>query len=149
MKISALIASVLLLTTFAASQNNQLDARTSIEKVLNAQVAAWNGHDLEKFMQGYWHSPELTFFSGGQVSHGWDQALDRYRKRYQGEGHEMGKLSFANLDVKSLSPTSALARGEFHLTMPDGKTPHGLFTLIFQKFPDGWKIIHDHSSAAE
>jgi len=21
-----------------------------------------------------------------------------------------------------------------------------LFTLIFRKFPDGWKIIHDHTS---
>jgi beta-aspartyl-peptidase (threonine type) len=23
----------------------------------------------------------------------------------------------------------------------------GVFTLVFQKFPDGWKIIHDHTSA--
>jgi len=33
--------------------------------------------------------------------------------------------------------------------MSDGKTPHGLFTLVFRKFPDGWKIIHDHTSSAE
>jgi hypothetical protein len=39
-----------------------------------------------------------------------------------------------------------LERGEFHLTMSDGKTPHGLFTLIFRKFPNGWKIVHDHSA---
>jgi ketosteroid isomerase-like protein len=31
--------------------------------------------------------------------------------------------------------------------MSDGKTPHGLFTLVFRKFPEGWKIIHDHSAA--
>ena len=23
----------------------------------------------------------------------------------------------------------------------------GVFTLVWQKFPDGWKIIHDHTSA--
>ena len=41
---------------------------------------------------------------------------------------------------------AAFVRGEFHLTMPDGTTPHGLFTLVFRKFPDGWKIVHDHSA---
>jgi ketosteroid isomerase-like protein len=40
-------------------------------------------------------------------------------------------------------------RGSWQLTMSDGKTPHGLFTLVFRKFPDGWKIVHDHTSAAE
>ena len=133
----------------SAKRNPSQDAEPAIQQVLNTQVDAWNKHDLDRFMEGYWRSPELTFFSGGNVSHGWDAALDRYRKRYQGEGHEMGKLEFANLSVLPLSKTSALVRGEYHLTMPDGKTPHGLFTLIFRKFPEGWKIIHDHSSAAE
>ena len=31
--------------------------------------------------------------------------------------------------------------------MPDGTKPTGLFTLIARKFPDGWKIVHDHTSA--
>jgi ketosteroid isomerase-like protein len=48
-----------------------------------------------------------------------------------------------------LGQESAFVRGAWKLTMSDGKTPHGLFTLIFRKFPDGWKIIHDHTSAAE
>src|SRR4051812_30116769 len=86
----ASIMLVLLSTSICFSQSDS-SVRSSIEQVLNAQVQAWNNHDLEKFMQGYWHSPELTFFSGGQVSHGWDEALDRYRKHYQGQGHEMGK----------------------------------------------------------
>jgi ketosteroid isomerase-like protein len=144
----ASIMLVLLSTSICFSQSDS-SVRSSIEQVLNAQVQAWNNHDLEKFMQGYWHSPELTFFSGGQVSHGWDEALDRYRKHYQGQGHEMGKLEFANLNIAPVAPDAALVRGAFHLAMPDGKTPHGLFTLMFRKFPDGWKIIHDHSSAAE
>jgi len=125
------------------------DAAATIEEVLNQQVAAWNRHDLEGFMSGYWKSPELTFFAGGQATSGWQAALERYRKSYQSPGKEMGKLTFSNLTVQVLGADAAFARGEFRLTMPDGKTPQGLFTLIFRKFPEGWKIVHDHSSSSQ
>jgi beta-aspartyl-peptidase (threonine type) len=118
----------------------------AIRKVIADQQAAWNRQDLEGFMAGYWNSPELTFFSGAHESRGWQAALDRYKKNYQGAGHEMGKLEFANLQIELLGTDAAFVRGEFHLTMSDGKTPHGLFTLVFRKFPQGWKIVHDHSA---
>jgi ketosteroid isomerase-like protein len=123
--------------------------KAAIEQVLHAQQEAWNRHDLDAFMTSYWKSPELTFFSGGTENHGWQAAMDRYKARYQSPGHEMGKLEFANLRVEMLGSDSAFVRGEWHLTMSDGKTPHGLFTLVFRKFPDGWRIVHDHTSVAE
>ena len=119
---------------------------TAIRKVIDGQQQAWNRGDLESFMAGYWNSPELTFFSGARESKGWQAALDRYKKAYQGAGHEMGRLEFANLRIEMMGSKSAFVRGEFHLTMSDGKTPHGLFTLIFRKFADGWKIVHDQSA---
>ena len=121
-------------------------ARTAIRKVIDEQQAAWNRQDLEAFMGGYWNSPELTFFSGGHEAKGWQAALDRYKKNYQSAGREMGKLEFADVRIELLGPESAFVRGQFHLTMSDGKTPHGLFTLVFRKFPEGWKIVHDHSA---
>ena len=139
---------VLLLTlvigTLCAAQNP--DSSSAIRNVIEQQQSAWNRHDLEGFMSGYWHSPELTFFSGAHEFQGWQAAMDRYKKNYQGPSHEMGKLEFANLRIELLAPDAAFVRGEFHLTMADGKTPHGLFTLIFKRFPEGWKIAHDHSS---
>jgi len=120
--------------------------RLAIRKVIDDQQAAWNRQDLEGFMTGYWNSPELRFFSGAHESKGWQAALDRYKKNYQGAGHEMGKLEFRNLRIEMLGPEAAFVRGEFHLSMSDGKTPHGLFTLVFRKFPKGWKIVHDHSA---
>ena len=117
-----------------------------VRQVIAQQQDAWNRGDLEAFMSGYWNSPELTFFSGAHESKGWQAALDRYKKSYQSPGHEMGKLEFANLRIEMLGSDAAFVRGEFHLTMSDGKTPHGLFTLIFKKFPNGWKIVHDQSA---
>ena len=100
-------------------------------------------------MAGYWNSPDLTFFSGSHLASGWQAALERYRKNYQEEGREMGRLELSDLRIEPLGPDSAFVRGAWHLTMSDGKTPHGLFTLVFRRFPDGWKIIHDHTSAAD
>jgi ketosteroid isomerase-like protein len=133
----------------AAPPTQATGAKAAVEQVLRMQQDAWNNHDLDAFMIGYWNSPDLTFFSAGQEQHGWQATMDRYKARYQSPGHEMGKLEFSNMRTEALGPDAAFVRGEWHLTMSDGKTPHGLFTLVFRKFPDGWKIVHDHTSAAE
>ena len=121
----------------------------AIERALHTQQDAWNRHDLEGFMTGYWNSPELTFFSGAKNYEGWQAAMDRYLATYSSPGHEMGKLVFSGLRVEVLGQDAAFVRGSWKLTMSDGKTPHGLFTLVFRKFPGGWRIVHDHTSAAE
>jgi ketosteroid isomerase-like protein len=117
--------------------------------VLDAQVAAWNRGDLEGFMTGYWRSPELVFCSGAAVTKGWDATLERYRKRYQSEGREMGELRFESLEVLMLGPDGAAARGEYWLRTSDGKEPHGRFTLIIRRLGGAWRIVHDHTSSAE
>ncbi len=126
-----------------------LQAAKEIRAVMDGQAAAWNRHDLEGFMAGYWKSPELTFFSGVTATKGWQPTLDRYRQRYQANGVAMGTLEFSDLSVEQLCPETAFVRGHWQLTMPDGKQPHGLFTLVFRKFPEGWRIVHDHSSGEQ
>lgn len=123
------------------------NAAADIRIVLDDQVAAWNAGKLEEFMDGYWRSPNLTFFSGGRKLSGWDATIERYRKTYQAEGKEMGKLQFSDLDIQLMGDAAAVVRGRWELTLSDGKKPGGLYTLIFRKFKDGWKIIHDHTSS--
>ena len=96
-------------------------------------------------MKGYWNSPELTFFSGGNKAQGWQATLDRYNKRYRADGKEMGQLTFSEVKIEMLGPDSAFVRGRFELVMAKEK-PTGQFTLIFKRMPDGWRIIHDHTS---
>jgi hypothetical protein len=129
--------------------DQRADLEEGIKHILLSQVEAWNHGKLEDFMQGYWHSPGLTFFSGATETRGWEPTLARYRQRYQAEGKEMGKLEFQNLKIDLLSRRSAVVTGTWQLTMSDGKQPHGLFTLIFKRLPTCWRIVHDHSSAAE
>lgn len=147
------LSALVMLSVFASSTSlgasGDGGSKNQIESVLRQQQEAWNRHDLDAFMTGYWNSPELTFFSGADEHKGWQAAMDRYRAKYSGPGREMGNLEFSQLRIEMLGSDGAFVRGEWHLTMSDGKTPHGLFTLVFRKFPDGWKIVHDHTSAAE
>jgi beta-aspartyl-peptidase (threonine type) len=142
-----------LLLVFPRSTQKTGDAipsnEAAVEFVLRTQQDAWNRHDLDAFMAGYWNSAELTFFSGANERNGWQATLGRYRATYASPGHEMGKLEFSGLRIEMLGSDAAFVRGSWHLTMSDGRTPHGLFTLIFRKFPEGWRIVHDHTSAAE
>jgi ketosteroid isomerase-like protein len=114
--------------------------------VLEAQQAAWNKGDLQGFMQGYWRSDRLTFFAEATRTSGWQATLDRYRKRYQGEGRQMGQLSFREVETEILGPDSAFVRGRWQLRLKD-KAVGGLFTLVFRRLPEGWRIVHDHTSA--
>ena len=120
--------------------------KAAVRKVLDAQVAAWNKGDLEAFMDGYWRSDALTFFSGNKKLSGWKATLDRYRTTYQGKDKEMGKLTFEELTVELLGNDHALVRGRFRLRM-EKESPTGIFTLILRKTPAGWRIIHDHTSS--
>ncbi len=118
----------------------------AIRAMLKQQSEAWNRGDLDGFMKAYWKSDNLTFFSGPTATQGWQATLDRYRKRYQSDGQEMGKLTFSEVRVDMLGPDTALVRGHWQLQMRKGQ-PGGLFTLLVRKFPEGWRIIHDHTSS--
>jgi uncharacterized protein (TIGR02246 family) len=119
--------------------------REAITAVLNAQQTAWNRGDVDAFLTGYWRSPELTFSGNSGVARGWDAVLARYKKNYPDRA-AMGQLDFSNLEFRFLGPDAALVLGHWHLKREKDDLG-GVFTLVWQRFPDGWKIIHDHTSA--
>jgi ketosteroid isomerase-like protein len=122
------------------------DPATAVRAVLSAQVAAWNRGDLAGYMEGYWKSPDLVFFSNGGETRGWQPTLERYRARYQADGKQMGTLDFPALDILALTPEAAVARGQWRLTMPGGAVLTGMTSVILRRLPEGWRIVHDHSS---
>ncbi|MGO9269708.1 MAG: YybH family protein [Terriglobia bacterium] len=117
----------------------------AIRAVLDAQVADWNRGDVDAFMTSYWKSESTEFVGANGVAKGWQAVLDRYRKAYP-DRQAMGTLTFSDLEVNVLCPTVALVTGHYHLQREKDQ-PSGVFTLVFRKFAEGWKIINDHTSA--
>lgn len=133
-------AGALVLAVTAMSDSDEV----SIRSVLDRQVSAWNDGDIRGFVEGYKKSPDLLFASGGKLAaRGWDALLERYSARYPA-GH-MGHLTFDGIEINRLGEDYAWAVGFWRLEK-DGETPHGAFTLLFERTPEGWRIIHDHTS---
>jgi beta-aspartyl-peptidase (threonine type) len=147
MTLMALYQGVIVAAIAWAGSGSAPDDNEPIHAILREQVACWNREDLDGFLDTYWRSPQLVFQSAGQRFQGWDALRQRFRKTYQDDGRTMGRLVFGDIEVERLAPDAALARGRWQLTMPDGKTPGGLFTLILRRRPEGWRIVHDHTSS--
>lgn len=127
---------------------DEKDTKAAIQAVLDAQSVAWNKGDLPGFMAGYWKSEKLTFYSGKDIKQGWQATFDRYKARYQAPGAEMGKLTFSDEIIEILGPETALVRGRWKLDRK-ADTLEGLYTLLMKKLPEGWRIVHDHTSGTD
>ena len=119
---------------------------SEIRAVLQTQQEAWNRGDIDSFMNGYARTDSTVFVSGDEVMRGWQTVRDRYLKKYSDRA-KMGTLTFSDLEIEQLGPDSAVALGRWELKRASDN-PHGRFTLILRKTSDGWRIVHDHTSAA-
>lgn len=121
-------------------------ADAEIRAVLQAQQEAWNHGDIDAFMNGYARSASTVFVSEDSVRRGWETVCDRYKQKYSNRA-EIGKLSFSDLEISVLCPDAAVVLGHWELQRGNDH-PQGRFTLILKRLPEGWRIVHDHTSAA-
>jgi len=118
-----------------------------IRAVLNAQAAAWNRGDIDGYMNGYARDTATEFVGGDTLTRGWQTVRNRYQKKYDSR-EKMGVLSFSEITIAPLGADAALVTGRWKLVRKADK-PHGRFTLLFRQRPEGWRILHDHSSTAD
>ncbi len=127
---------------------DRAEVEAGVRAVLDAQVTAWNGGSVRGFMEGYAEADSVVFLSGTTVRRGWEEALYAYLRSYPNAG-AMGILSFDEVAVEPLSGVHALVWGRWHLLVDgpaDAAAPGGLFTLVFVRTNQGWRIVHDHTS---
>lgn len=96
-------------------------------------------------MAGYARSESLVFTSGGQIRRGWQTTRDKYVAKYGHDTRGMGRLAFDILAVQPLGGDGVIVLGRWRVT----DSPHagaGVFSVALARQPDGWRIVHDHTS---
>ena len=142
----AITSCILMTLTVSGAPKQNASAVAQIRSVLRTQQEAWNRGDIDEFMNGYARSKSTIFISEDTVRRGWETVRDRYRKKYSDRA-KMGVLTFSDLEITPLAPDSAVVLGRWKLQRAKNR-PHGRFTLIFRRLPEGWRIVLDHTSAA-
>lgn len=146
----ALLLFFLAFAPAARAQTSTLKTASQLEldviKVLLRQEAAWNHGDIDAFAQGYKNSPD-TLFINTQIQRGYDSMLAAYHHDYPTK-ESMGTLAFSDLEVHPLGNDFAVCLGRFHLerSKKNGGNADGLFSLVLEKTPAGWKIVLDHTT---
>lgn len=125
---------------------------TEIRTAIKAQSDAWNKGDIPAFMQAYEDSSDTTFI-GTSLRKGFQPIRQRYELAYTNR-EQMGKLTFKDVEVRLLSGSCgktefAIVTGTFHLDRTkkgEATKDEGIFSLVWRKGPNGWKIVLDHTS---
>ena len=119
-------------------------AEKAILAVLQKQVSAWNDGDINRYMEGYWHSDSLVFIGKKGCTYGYEATLNNYKKAYPDKS-AMGQLHFSDIRFKRISRRNYMVIGAWHLQRSIGNLD-GHFSLFLRKRKMHWHIIADHSS---
>ncbi|MEJ2679725.1 MAG: DUF4440 domain-containing protein [Gemmatimonadota bacterium] len=132
----------------AAHAGRPTDAVARITEMLDASARSWNEGDLAGYMYDY--ADGATFVGSSGLVRGRAEIERRYRASYWASGKPADALRFENVEVTLLGREHALAVGRYVLydRQSGVTTASGIFSLVLRQTPEGWRIIHDHSSAA-
>lgn len=119
------------------------DAAGEIARRTRDSAGAWNRGDLAAFVADY--DDSATFMTGKGLI-GKDEMTRHYAEKYFHDGRPDQTLRFENVEVRMLGPDAALSTGRWAVSGGGKPEQSGSFSLVWARRPNGWRIIHDHSS---
>lgn len=124
------------------------DAWADDEAAIRAATAesseAWNRGDLKGHLAIY--DKATTFMTTAGPRPGVALLEEAFLKKYFENGAPRQTLAFNQVVVHQLGPDAAFETGHFELTGGELAEQSGWFTLVWKRTPEGWRVIHDHSS---
>ena len=132
--------------TKSAPSADNADLSYELTAQLTRAAADWNRGDLNGFVSDYAPESTTTFVDGRRSRHGFDFIRERYRPRFEPRA-QRDSLHFEEIEVRSLRSGLALVTGRYVLQRAGQITSSGPFTLVMESRPQGWRILHDHTSS--
>lgn len=124
---------------------DQATLTSTIEQQFGREADAWNRGDLDAFMSDYANDSLTSFVTGGHLHRGYQFIRQNYAPRFA-PGASRDSLRFEEFAVRPLSTSLALVTARYILFRDGKNTSSGPFSLVMERRPDGWKILHDHTS---
>ena len=115
-----------------------------VRRKLQSTADAWNRADLAGHVAPY--ADSAAFMTGRGPMIGRDKIEASLRRGFWREGKPLQALRYEHVSVRALGPGHALVTGRFVLTGGARADATGWFTLVWERGPQGWREIHDHSS---
>ncbi|MGH8184569.1 MAG: YybH family protein [Rhodanobacteraceae bacterium] len=125
-------------------------AEQVIRPIMTKMLAAANAHDTDAFMAPMVRKSTLVFAINGEVIHGWGALHAQQRKWWRNGKSDARYRSNGQTEFMALGPdveivTWSLASSRI---LADGKTSTSAFvvTYVWQRLPQGWRIVYGHES---
>ncbi len=133
-----------------ASQSGSFEEM--VAPLLAELLASANAHDTDRHCAVYARDAALVFVANGDITRGWDAYRERQRQWWNA-GRATGVYEYSGAPVcqplgENFGVTTLiiLARNP----LPEGglRERELVFTALWSRRPEGWRIIHAHESSA-
>jgi len=138
----------------AAEPDKALEtARKEIEPLFAEMQAAANAHDTDRHVAFYARDPSLLFIMNDQAIHGWDALRAKQLEWWNHGKSDVVYTQVGEPDYRM--PAPGLVMLTFFLTsrrtLPSGETSNKGFGIsaLWQRRPEGWRIIYAHESSVQ
>ena len=121
------------------------DPTPDIRSTLTGSAEAFNRGDLDGHLAIYLEQATMMTANGPRP--GRDRIKAGFSTKYFGpDGKPYQQLGFDSLAVHPLGNDHAYVTARWSLRCGGRPDLGGWFTLIWERRPEGWRVIHDHTS---
>ncbi len=117
---------------------------TTIAALLDSSAAAWNRGDVRAHLAA--NADSIWFMTSRGPVVGNDSVATIMTRSYFRQGQPRRILRFDHVTVRPLGKRFALVVGQFILSGANQADQSGWFSTVWERRPEGWRVIHDHSS---
>jgi uncharacterized protein (TIGR02246 family) len=140
----------ILLGGTAHAQSAAVSPPGQIEPLLAEMLVAANAHDTDRFLAAYLHDSTLVLVFNGVVTTGFTRVRALQLKWWDNGKSNVGYRKRGPTGFRVLTPDIVLATDTLASTRTDsaGVVHTGEFavTMVWERRPEGWRIVHAHES---
>ena len=148
--LSCVVAFCVVFAAFGGAETKAGSPQEQLRPLLEELDAAANTRDTDRFMAAYLHQPTLIWLFNGVEIRGWDDLRAQQLKWWSGGKSDVVYSNRSAPEFTVLSPDAVIVTEmkESTRTLPDGTAGKNEFaiSMVWQKLPEGWKIVYGHES---